>query len=95
MVHNLRIIDWSKPDEGYDWAQFANEKLKTLISTDDHKSLINYQSIGKELELSVPTPEHYLPLLYILALKEKGEDISIFNDKTIMGSISMTSLQIG
>ena len=51
--------------------------------------------MGKELELSVPTPEHFLPLLYVLALQEKNEETQIFNDKTIMGSISMTSLQIG
>ena len=94
MVHNLRIIDWKKPNEGFDWAIEANAKLKQFILDKDHQSLINYQTKGKEIQLSVPTPEHYLPLLYVLALQEGGEEVSLFNDKTIMGSISMTSLRI-
>ncbi len=72
----------------------ANSTLKKLIAGGDHQSLINYDKLGKALQLSIPTPEHYLPLLYSLALKEKEESISFFNDKTIMGSISMTSLII-
>lgn len=94
MVHNLRIMDWKKPNEGFDWAVEANEKLRNYILKHDHQSLINYKSGGKEMELSVPTPEHYLPLLYILAMQEAQEEVSLFNDKTIMGSISMTSLKI-
>lgn len=94
MIHNLGIMDWSKSNEGYDWALEANEKLKSFILDQNHNPLINYNSIGKEMELSVPTPEHYLPLLYVLALQEKNEELTLFNDKTIMGSISMTSLQI-
>ena len=95
IVHNLGIIDWNNPTGGYDWAEAANTKLKKLISTNNHKGLINYTSLGKELILSVPTPEHYLPLLYILGLKEEKEAVSFFNDKTVMGSIAMTSLKIG
>ena len=57
--------------------------------------LINYTSLGKAVQLSVPTPEHYLPLLYTLGLKDEKDSISLFNDKTIMGSISMTSVRIG
>ena len=94
MVHNLRILDWGKPNEGYDWAQEANEKMKKHIQDGDHLSLVNYNSGGKAMQLSVPTPEHYLPLLYILALKENDENVQVFNDKTIMGSISMTSISI-
>lgn len=95
MVHNLRMIDWQKPDAGFDWAQEANSKFKQLISTNDHKQLINYQKLGREIELSVPSPEHYLPLLYTLALKTDKEEVSFFNDKSVMGSISMTSIKIG
>jgi len=94
MVHNLRIMDWGKPNEGYDWAQEANEKMKKYIHDGDHLSLVNYNSGGKAMRLSVPTPEHYLPLLYILALKENDENVQVFNDKTIMGSIAMTSISI-
>lgn len=95
MVHNLRVIDWHKPGNGFDWAEEANAKLKKLILAGDYNQLVNYNNLGREIELSVPSPEHYLPLLYTLALKEKNEEISIFNDKLVMGSISMTSVKIG
>jgi len=94
IVHNLRIIDWRSPDSGYDWADIANAKIKKLALEGDFKSLINYKSLGKEMDLSVPSPEHYLPLLYILALKLEKERISIYNDKTMMGSLAMTSFKI-
>ena len=95
MVHNLRILDWQKPDYGFDWAVEANSKLKKLIMADDFKQLVSYKALGREVELAVPTPEHFLPLLYALGLKGKNEEISIFNDKLVMGSISMASLKIG
>jgi len=94
MVHNLRMIDWQKPDAGFDWAQEANSTFKKLISSNDHQQLINYKKLGREIELSVPSPEHYLPLLYTLALKTDKEEVSFFNDKSVMGSISMTSVNI-
>ncbi|HTJ52235.1 MAG TPA: 4,5-DOPA dioxygenase extradiol, partial [Cyclobacteriaceae bacterium] len=95
MVHNLGIMDWKRPDDGYDWANEINTKFKHLISTGDHRSLINYEQLGSAAKLSIPTPEHYLPMLYILGLKEEKENISFFNDKTMMGSISMTSFKVG
>jgi len=94
IVHNLGIMDWENSDGGYDWADGANSKLKSLILANDHTQLTHYRSLGREVHLAVPTPEHYLPLLYVLALKEDGEEISLFNDKTVYGSISMTSLKI-
>jgi 4,5-DOPA dioxygenase extradiol len=95
MVHNLRIIDWQNPDKGYDWAEEANSKFRNFIANNDHQQLINYRKLGREIELAVPTPEHYLPLLYALSLKSENEEVTFFNDKTVMGSISMTSVQIG
>jgi 4,5-DOPA dioxygenase extradiol len=97
IVHNLHLVDWSKmeePEFGYDWAIEANEKIKQLILSGDHASLINYPSQGKAFALSIPTPEHYLPLLYILSLKEENERVDFFNDKAVMGSLTMTSLII-
>jgi 4,5-DOPA dioxygenase extradiol len=94
LVHNLGRINWSDPNGIYDWANEFNEKAKSLMLANDHKSLINYSSLGKSASLSIPSPEHYLPLLYILGLKESNEEISFFNDKTIMGSITMTSVLI-
>jgi 4,5-DOPA dioxygenase extradiol len=97
MVHNLGMIAWDKLNAGeysFDWALEAREKMKKLILNDDHKSLIDFKSQGRTFNLSIPTPEHFLPLLYVLALKEKNESVSFFNDKTIGGSLAMTSLII-
>lgn len=98
MIHNLGMIAWNKMKEdnyGYDWAIEANEKMKLLILNGNHSELIDYQGQGKSFQLSIPSPEHYLPLLYILALKEENEKIDLFNEKMIAGSLSMTSLKIG
>lgn len=94
MVHNLRVLNWQMTTGGYDWANEANELFKGSISSGDHQKLINYESLGKPVQLSVPSPEHYLPLLYILGLQQKNEQASFFNDHTLMGSISMTSVKI-
>jgi 4,5-DOPA dioxygenase extradiol len=97
MVHNLGMIEWSKlntADYGYDWALEARAKMKKFILDGDHQSLINYSAQGKPFQLSIPTPEHYLPLLYALALKEKNENVSLFNDKAVAGSLTMTSVKI-
>jgi len=98
LVHNLRMVAWDKmkePEYGFDWAIQANDKFKQLIHSGNHKELINYNGLGREVQLAVPTPDHYLPLLYALALKEKNEDVSFFNDKPVMGSLTMTSVRIG
>jgi len=97
IVHNLRMVDYEKLDDsefGYDWAIEANEKMKSFILSDDHQSLIDYTSQGKAFHLSVPTPEHFLPLLYVLALKGEKDKVSLFNDKIVAGSLSMTSVLI-
>ena len=98
IVHNLSLVSWDKMEEpgfGYDWAIEANEKMKKLILSDDHKSLINYKLQGRAFKLAIPTPDHFLPLLYSLALKEEDEKIEIFNDKAVAGSLTMTSVKIG
>lgn len=98
MVHNLRMVAWDKFDAdnyAFDWALEAGGKMKEFIMNGDHKSLINYKSNGKAFELAIPTPEHYLPLLYVLSLQEKNEDVMLFNDKAVAGSLTMTSVKIG
>ena len=98
MVHNLGMVAWDRlnaTEYGYDWAIEANERMKRFILNGDHQSLINYQSQGSAFNLAVPTPEHFLPLLYALALKEENENVNLFNDKCVAGSLSMTSLKIG
>ena len=98
IVHNLGMVAWDRlndNDYGYDWAIEAKERMKKFILDGDHQSLIDYKSQGRAFNLSIPTPEHFLPLLYILGLKDENEKVSIFNDKTVAGSLAMTSMIIG
>jgi 4,5-DOPA dioxygenase extradiol len=98
MVHNLRMIAWDKmaaPTYGYDWALQLNDRFKQLIADGDHKPLINYESLGKEAKLAIPTPDHYLPLMYSLGLKGAKDTVSFFNDHAVGGSLTMTSVKIG
>lgn len=98
MVHNLRMVAWEKMSEieyGYDWALQMNDTFKNLISAGDFKPLIKYESLGAEAKLAIPTPEHYLPLLYTLGLKKQNEHVEFFNDKAVAGSLTMTSVKIG
>jgi 4,5-DOPA dioxygenase extradiol len=97
IVHNLGMVAWDKlnaDDYGYDWAIEAKEKMKEFIIRNDHKSLIDYNSQGREFKLAIPTPEHYLPLLYTLALRDQNENLTLFNDKSVGGSLAMTSVKI-
>jgi 4,5-DOPA dioxygenase extradiol len=97
LVHNLGMVAWNRLNEqyAYDWALEAMDKMRRAILDDDHQKLIDYARQGSEFQLSIPSPEHFLPLLYILGLKEKEEDINIFNDQPLGGSLSMTSLKLG
>ncbi len=97
LVHNLRRVAWDKlsePGFGFDWALEAREKMNRWILGGNHQPLIDYRNQGSAFQLAVPTPDHYLPLLYILGLKEKSEEVSLFNDKPIGGSLTMTSVHI-
>ncbi|NNF01318.1 MAG: 4,5-DOPA dioxygenase extradiol [Bacteroidia bacterium] len=96
MVHNLSRVTWNNPNAefGHDWAIEADQKMKSLILDGDHEKLINYHSNGSAFKLAIPTPEHYIPLLYSIALKGKSESIELFNDKLVGGAITMTSLKI-
>jgi len=97
MVHNLGMLAWNRLNEtgfAYEWAIEANEKMKKYILSGDHTSMINYKSQGSAFNMAIPTPEHFLPLLYTLALKEENETVSLFNDKAVAGSLTMTSLII-
>jgi 4,5-DOPA dioxygenase extradiol len=99
MVHNLGMV---APDGGnfntpfgFDWALEANAHFKNLIDENRFKELADYKSLGSAVRLAVPTPEHYLPMLYALSLKHEGEALTYFNDTAIAGSITMTSFKIG
>lgn len=98
IVHNLRMLDWGKlnaPNYAFDWAKQINQKMKDLILNNEHERLVKYESLGREALMAIPTPEHYIPLLYVLGLKGKNEKIRFFNDKAVGGSLTMTSVKIG
>jgi len=97
LVHNLRMVNWQRMNEfyGYDWAIEANDRIKQLILDGNDRDLISYFKLGKAFELSIPTPEHYLPLLYTLALRDSSDSVKLFNDKPVGGSLAMTSIKIG
>lgn len=93
IVHNLGMITWD--DRAYDWAAAFDEKLKQLMLSDDHEAIIRYDKLGPEAAMAVPTNEHYLPLLYTLAVKEAEDDVSFFAEAVTLGSISMRCVRIG
>ncbi len=98
MVHNLKMVDWNMINQrefGYDWALKMDYQFKKLITHGDPRPLINYESLGNSARLAIPTPEHYLPLLYSLGLRGRNETATFFNDKAVGGSITMTSVKIG
>jgi len=97
LIHNLQRLAWGRLNErfAYDWAYEAGSRINQYILDGNHDELINYSKQGKEIQLSIPTPEHFLPLLYILALQNKGDGITLFNDQPVAGSLSMTSVKIG
>jgi 4,5-DOPA dioxygenase extradiol len=94
IVHNLGMMRWDAPDTAYDWADEVNGKFKSRILDGNPAELIDYRGFGRAGMLAVPTPEHFLPMLYAIGLRSKNESVEFFNDKTIMGSISMTSFII-
>lgn len=97
IVHNLRLVDFynfDKDNYGYDWAIEAHDTINKYLLDGNYKPLFDYEKQGKAVQLAIPTPDHYLPLLYTLGLQQKGEAIELFNDKMVAGSLSMTSLKI-
>ncbi len=98
IIHNLRLIDWrniNTPGAGWDWAIEAREKTNHWILDGNFKNIIEYQNQGISLQYAIPTPDHYLPLVYTLGLKTSSDELSLFNDELIGGSLSMTSVRIG
>jgi 4,5-DOPA dioxygenase extradiol len=94
LVHNLRLADFGL-DTGYDWAVRFDALVRARIESGDHEELAAYRALGPDARLAIPTPEHYLPLLYALGVKHAGEEVAILNAATVLGSISMTSVVIG
>jgi len=98
IIHNLGLVDWKNFDKnnyGYDWAIEVKEKVNSYLLDGNYEPLINYKNQSKAFQLAIPTPDHYLPLIYTLGLQQKNENSQLFNDELLAGSLSMTSLKIG
>jgi 4,5-DOPA dioxygenase extradiol len=98
IIHNLRMVAWNKVNEaeyGYDWALELKDTFRKLIEQKDHIPLIDYHSLGQAAQYAIPTPDHYFPFIYALGLQGDKEEVDIFNDKAVMGSLTMTSFKIG
>ena len=98
MIHNLRMLDWrsiDSPGFGFDWAIELNDIFKKKILSKDHTSLINYEGLSKNAKLAIPTPDHYYPMIYNLALQSEKDNVEFFNDDYVGGSLSMTSFRFG
>jgi 4,5-DOPA dioxygenase extradiol len=97
IIHNLRLVDFRKPnkiDYGFDWAIEAQTIFNDYLLNENFKAIINYDKGPSALKMAVPTPDHFIPLLYSLGLKEKTDQLSLFNDNLVAGSLSMTSVLI-
>jgi 4,5-DOPA dioxygenase extradiol len=94
IVHNLGLITFDELARPFDWAIEFDTLAKQFITDQNHQKLIHYKSLGTMAHLSIPTPDHYLPLLYTLALQEADESVQFFAEGLTFRSISMRSLII-
>lgn len=96
LVHNLHAYSWGRhPVDPYDWAVRFEAMAREALSAGDFTPLVYYETLGRDAILAAPTPDHYLPLLYVLAQRREGEPVSYPVEGFDGGSISMLSVQIG
>jgi 4,5-DOPA dioxygenase extradiol len=94
VVHNLRLMR-RDGGQGFDWAVRFNERIREALATRDHRTLVDFEKLGEDARLSVPTPEHYLPLLYVAGLQGADESMAFPVDGYDLGSISMLTAAVG
>ena len=96
LVHNLHAYAWGRhPVEPYDWAVRFEKNAREWIFANDHQPLVDYEHLGRDAMLSAPTPDHYLPLLYILGARRDGDAVSFPVEGVDGGSVSMLSVKFG
>ena len=95
VVHNLRAYAWGEAAEPLDWAQRFDAAVRGAIARGDDAALVAYEALGNDARLSAPTPEHFLPLLYVLGARRDGDPVAFPIEGIDGGSISMLSVQIG
>ncbi len=96
IVHNLHTYAWGRQGvEPFDWAVRFEARARELLSAGNHEPLINYETLGRDAMLSAPTPDHYLPLLYVIAARRQGEPVTFPVEGFDGGSVSMLTIKIG
>jgi 4,5-DOPA dioxygenase extradiol len=96
LVHNLHAYAWGRHlPEPYDWAVHFETKARGLLLAGETGPLIEYETLGREALLSIPTPDHYLPLLYVIGTRQRGDSVTFPVEGVDGGSISMLSVQVG
>jgi 4,5-DOPA dioxygenase extradiol len=96
LVHNLHAYAWGRHmPEPYDWAVRFEKEAREMMIAGEYKPLIGYENLGPEAQLSIPTPDHYLPLLYVLGSRQQGENVTFPVEGVDGGSISMLAVQVG
>jgi len=96
IVHNLRAFGWGRQYvEPYDWAVRFEDEARGILTAGDYKPLIQYEQLGKDARLAIPTPDHYLPLLYVVATAQKDDRVTFPVQGIDGGSISMLAVQVG
>jgi 4,5-DOPA dioxygenase extradiol len=95
VVHNLRTMQMDAGDGAPDWARDFNDAVRSAVLAGDHDALIDYPRHGAAARMSVPTPDHYLPLLYVLGAQHPGEAVSLPVEGFQLGTIGMLSVQVG
>ncbi len=96
LIHNLRMYAWDRPlREPYDWAVRFDNKVRELVRKGDFAPLIHYEALGRDATLSIPTPDHYLPLLYVLGARRPGDGIRFPVSGIEGGALSMLAVQVG
>jgi 4,5-DOPA dioxygenase extradiol len=95
VVHNLGIMNWREQNAAFDWAVRFNDLVRSHLTQPDHPALINYERLGEDARLSIPTAEHYLPLIYVIGTQTPEDKLDVLTDGIIGGSISMLSVVVG
>ena len=95
VVHNLGVLNWKDDAPAYDWAVRFNDVVRGHVMKCDHRPLVDYEKMGDDARMSIPTPEHYLPLLYVLGLQDEREPVAVAVDGIQNASISMLSVIVG
>ncbi|NLT46897.1 MAG: 4,5-DOPA dioxygenase extradiol [Clostridiales bacterium] len=90
IVHNLRLVDWSMGNKGFEWAYQFDDFINENTLANNHGNILNYKDAGNMAKLAVPTPDHFYPLLYVLGASDQEDKITVFNKSCVLGSVTMT-----